>query len=706
MRSRRTDTISLSKTLRGARLVGGLTLTLAGGALAGVAVLPTSALATPAPIALDAPDNGAPPLVAYSPTDGYTYVAWSAPDSQNGGNGVDLCVLPPHVIGCESGSPVLLTDTNTGALGTNSSNTVGLGGLVVLPGSGEVVVLGTPVETGTVAWASPPGGAAFLTSGGGLQDGGNFISPVSLFYTTNNAVALSSTDVGIFDSYDHFYSYFSDSPFAGPESPSTLPSNTGNANNGGQFDDQGDTQGPVIAAEPAPPPAAAGTYIVVGAGANVSSNETTPTGCINDAATGYGVDVGTTGASGTLNHQGLQPSGFGLLACSAEDPTLASGGTDGIGVLEEEGSAISGAGSDWQMAYRPFNATATGGSFGAPVELSDITGEVLDGVDAVDVSDDSGTGVYAFWEDGNTVLDYSANGGGTWGGPVLTPIPYTAHGVITGIGGGAAEIAYVNNPGTGNQVFLQLVDYQELLIKPTAISTVQRSGTTSGANITIPAGTVGESDTATITGTNAASASGTVDFALYNNSSCSGTPTFAGAAEAANGTATITDDSSTGLPPGSYYWEAAYAGNATNLPSSSPCGSEVLTVTAATTTGSTGKGATIGEGATSTSSTVTVTITCPSACTVTITIEIPTASAARKSKKKPKPLTLATGKFTLPKGGTEKLTLHLTKTGKKVFAAHHGRLKASLLLSEKIDGHTILISKTIKIRPAAKKHKK
>jgi len=50
--------------------------------------------------------------------------------------------------------------------------------------------------------------------------------------------------------------------------------------------------------------------------------------------------------------------------------------------------------------------------------------------------------------------------------------------------------------------------------------------------------------------------------------------------------------------------------------------------------------------------------------------------------------------------------LQLTKTGRKIFAAHHGRLKASLLLSEKIDGHTILISKTIKIKPAAKKHKK
>ena len=32
--------------------------------------------------------------------------------------------------------------------------------------------------------------------------------------------------------------------------------------------------------------------------------------------------------------------------------------------------------------------------------------------------------------------------------------------------------------------------------------------------------------------------------------------------------------------PGTYYWQAAYTGDSNNLPSVSPCGSEVLTVTA------------------------------------------------------------------------------------------------------------------------------
>jgi hypothetical protein len=445
------------------------------GALAGVAMLPASALAA-APIALDAPDNGTPPMVAYAPSDGYTYVAWSAPTSQ-GGTGVDLCILQPGATSCMGGAPVLLLDPVPEM--SNSANTVSLAGLVILPTSNEVVVLGMPVSTGTVTWASPPGGAAFLASGGGLQNSGNLISPVSLYYTPNNAVGLSGTDVGLFDSYDHSFSFFSDSPFAGPETPMTLatdlcPTNTsagpeGNANNCGQFDDQHDTIGPVLAAEPAPPPAPSGTEIVVGVGANVSSNEMTPSGCVNYAATGYGVTAGTTGGSGagSLNGQGLQPNGFSLLACAAEDPVVASGGTSGIGVLETEGSGVSGAGKTFTLDYRPFNATATGGTFGGPVLLQDITATSFAGAINIDLAHDSGNGVYASWEDHQgLVLDYSSNGGAAWEGPTVVPEPASGpqgNPVIVGTGGGNAEIAYVGNPGIGPQVFLQSVNYAALV---------------------------------------------------------------------------------------------------------------------------------------------------------------------------------------------------------------------------------------------------
>ena len=683
-------------------LLGALAATIPLAFAAGTA-LPASALATPT--ALDAPDNGEPPLVAYAPSDGYTYVAWSAPLSQ-GGTGVDLCIVPPGAASCMGGAPALLLDPVPEM--SNSSNTVSLAGLVILPTSNEIVVLGMPVSTGTVAWASPAGGSAFLTGSGGLQNLGNLISPVSLYYTPNNAVALSGTDVGLFDSYDHEFSYFSDSPFAGPETPATLPLITGNANNGGQFDDQHDTIGPVLAAEPAPAPAPTGTDLVVGVGANHNSNQPTPTGCVNYAATGYGVTAGTTGSSGTLNTHGLQPSGFSLLACSAEDPVLASGGTAGIGELAQEGSGVSGAGSTYTLDYRPFIATATGGTFGSPVQLQDDTSTSLGGAINLDLADDSGTGVYASWEDNQgLVLDYSPNGGATWDGPMV--VPQLSNGAsqgyptIAGVGGGIVEVAYAANPGTGEQVFLQAVD----LIPPTptptptavTVTTSQTSGTTAGANISVPAGTVGETDQAILTGTHAATATGTIAYGLYDNSSCTGSAVSTSSESVTAGKPAASAPVTAALAPGTYYWKAAYSGDAANDAGTSACGSEVLTVTPAA------EGPKVGEGATSTSTTVTVTITCAGPCTVTLTLTIPTASAARKGKKKPKPLILAKGTFTLPKGGTHKLTLHLTKTGRKIFAARHGRLTASLLLSQKIDGHTISSTKTIKITPAKPKHK-
>jgi hypothetical protein len=236
---------------------------------------------------------------------------------------------------------------------------------------------------------------------------------------------------------------------------------------------------------------------------------------------------------------------------------------------------------------------------------------------------------------------------------------------------------------------------------PTTLSTSQTAGTTTGANITVPEGTVGETDHATISGANAGTASGTVAYALYSKSDCSAASKIIGfTGTVTAGVAAASGAVTPALSAGTYYWQAAYSGDTKNLPSSSSCGSEALTITAAPKAG---------EGATSTGTTVTITITCTSTpCTVTITITIPTASAAsaRKSKKKPKPITLASGTFTLHKGGSQKVTLHLTKTGKKVLAAHHGHLTASLKLSEKIDGHTILSTKTIKIKPATKKHKK
>jgi hypothetical protein len=586
MRSTRIGAPSLSSTLRGVCLAGGLTLALAGGALTGAAALP--ALASATPIALDVPNNGAAPMIAFDQVTQNTFIAWTDPQSTPNG-GIDVCVLLKDTSTCEGGGPVLLAVTPAENPAIHGSNTISLGGITVLP-NGDVVVIGTPVSTGSITWESPGDGSAFLTSGHGLQNGGGFISPVSLFYTPGNVVALGNTDIGLLDDYGNF---FSDSPFAGPEYPSSLPKSNTNPPPAG-----GDsvvyprkalgTNGPEVAAEPLPAPAAAGSDIVVGVGDNFAGPNVQLSDCVNgdNVGTGYGVDVGLVGASSSAGYLNAQDSAhdsipaYTGLACNAENPVVASpeGGTQGIGVLENEGDGLDG-GTNYTLDYRSFdlNSNATGGSFGGAALVANLTGAAGE----VDVVDDSSDGVYAMWSSDGLHVNYSSDGGAVWGVPVEIPQPASGEiddPVITGIGGGAFLLAYEDNLGSGTQTFVEAFSYQVLEQAPTAISTIQTSGTTSGAEITIPAGTVGESDTATITGLNASLATGTVDFALYNNSSCTGTPVFAGAAEAADGAAAIADDSSTGLAPGEYYWKAAYTGNTTNAPSVSSCGSEVLNV--------------------------------------------------------------------------------------------------------------------------------
>ncbi|HEY1689453.1 MAG TPA: hypothetical protein VGF95_11400 [Solirubrobacteraceae bacterium] len=662
--------------------------------------LPTLAAATPSPLALDAPNNGEPPQVAFDPATSTTYVAWTDPQHP----AVDLCVLPPGTSACEGGGPVLLEDSKYP--GYSTTNRPELGGLAILPG-GETVVIGTPVVEGSIAWASPAGGSAFLGGEHGLQYSGQFISPVSLFYTPGNVVPLSSTDVGLFDDYgDHF----SDSPLS-----AASPTPPAEVNPGGQFTRPYSIVGaPTIAAEPAPAPAAAGEDIVVGVGTNEKSAQLTPPGCINDAATGFGVSVGkvegTSNATGTLNAEGLPA--YGLLSCSAKAPVLASGGGSGIVALEEEGTGVSGAGSDYTLDSLAFNATSK--TFSGPVQLADVTGETLGGVDALDLSEDNHSGLYALWEDGDGAakLDYSSNSGASWEGPVAVPSPASAsYYLASGVGDGIAEIVYEANPGTGNQVFLQTVNYGELATPVPAadtISTTQQAkggiSSASGSQMTIVAGMLGEYDEAKLSGANAASATGTMTYGLYDSSSCSsGSEVFNGGTVAVSGgVASPSSQVTSFLAPGKYYWLASYSGDIHNLPMTSACGSETLVVEPA---------AGIGKSGTSEGKTVTVTVTCPSSepCKVTVTITSSgvtvEASASRvKKHKKSKTVKLATGKFTIPAHKTKKLSLKLTKAGAKLLKSHH-HLKALMLVASKTQSGIVKTEKTITISFVKSKHK-
>jgi hypothetical protein len=644
------------------------------------------ALASSSAIALDGPQNGTDPLVQYDPVSKTTFIAWS--DIQAPDNGVELCVLPAAATACEGGGPVLLSISSAQNSALTGDNTVGLGGLVV-EANGDVVVIGTPVSTGSVAWESTADGSAFLAGGQGLQNGGQFISPVSLFYTFGNVAPVGNTDVGLLNDYGDT---FSDSAFSGPESP-PVPNSNANQGNGGLYPRKAlSTDGPEVAAEAAPAPAAAGTEIVVGVGDNYAGPNTTLPGCVNSQGSGFGVDLGSinsgSNAAGTLN-QGIP--GYGLLACAAEEPVLTAGvGEAGIGVLENEGDGNSSTGSTYTVDYRPFVTSATGGNFGSPVQLLSTDGDVGE----LDLVDDSGDGVYAEWQKDGTFVDYSANGGVTWGPPVQVPEPTAGEisdPVITGIGAGYFSLAYDANPGPGTETFLATYSYQQLLLAPTTLGTSQHSGTSTGASISIPAGTVGEGDTAVISGTNAASASGTVDFGLYANASCTGTPTFAGAATAAAGKASITDSSATGLAVGKYYWKAAYVGDALNDPSLSSCGSEILSV---------GPAATIPATATATTTSVTLSVTCSTLpCTVTVTITIPaagTAFASAHTTAAKRTVTLATGRFSIAKSGKHALKLKLTSRGRALLKRDR-KLGTTLLLKTKTKHGTFSSTHALKI---------
>ena len=97
----------------------------------------------------------------------------------------------------------------------------------------------------------------------------------------------------------------------------------------------------------------------------------------------------------------------------------------------------------------------------------------------------------------------------------------------------------------------------------------------------MPTGTA-VTDAATLAGTDATHAGGTVTYTVYANSTCTteagsgGTVSVWGGVVPASSPVTLTT-------PGTYYWQAAYSGDSANSPSTSTCGSEVETVTSVTT---------------------------------------------------------------------------------------------------------------------------
>ena len=121
-------------------------------------------------------------------------------------------------------------------------------------------------------------------------------------------------------------------------------------------------------------------------------------------------------------------------------------------------------------------------------------------------------------------------------------------------------------------------------VQQTSVQTSLSGGGQSGASISVPSNT-NVTDSATLTGPNAAVASGQAIYGVFSGADCSQSDLiseFGGFVTVANGVippATFNLFDLGVSAPGPYYFQVSYGGDAYNAPSTSPCTSEVVNVT-------------------------------------------------------------------------------------------------------------------------------
>ena len=112
----------------------------------------------------------------------------------------------------------------------------------------------------------------------------------------------------------------------------------------------------------------------------------------------------------------------------------------------------------------------------------------------------------------------------------------------------------------------------------TSLSTTLSGGGKEGAEITVAEGSKVK-DTATLSGTNVSSATGTVDYSVYKDKECKELATKAGEGKVEGTKAASSEEKE--LEAGAvYYWQAKYLGDSLHEESTSTCSKEVLTVKA------------------------------------------------------------------------------------------------------------------------------
>ena len=113
----------------------------------------------------------------------------------------------------------------------------------------------------------------------------------------------------------------------------------------------------------------------------------------------------------------------------------------------------------------------------------------------------------------------------------------------------------------------------------TTTSTSLSGGGQSSPSIIVPSNTP-VTDQAVLAGPNAGTATGTITYGVYSDASCATQVSLGTAKQFSNGVVPASDAVRL-TTPGTYYWQAMYSGDVWNGASTSPCGSEIETVAAA-----------------------------------------------------------------------------------------------------------------------------
>ena len=121
----------------------------------------------------------------------------------------------------------------------------------------------------------------------------------------------------------------------------------------------------------------------------------------------------------------------------------------------------------------------------------------------------------------------------------------------------------------------------------TSLSTSLSAESKSGPELEVQEGS-DITDTATLGGSSASEAGGTVEYEVYSDNKCTELAAEAGSVTVTSGS--VPSSNAVALPAGTYYWQATYSGDAKNQYSLSICGSETSIVNETLTTSLSGGG--------------------------------------------------------------------------------------------------------------------